>query len=82
MMRTETCGEFEVEGLLGHPPEIVEELRERLSDCAQMIPDPKRAGFYEVETRKLTYYVSVIPGSGKVLLLATWLTAKTTTTNA
>jgi hypothetical protein len=74
-MRTQTCGEFEVEDVVGHPAEMVEQLRERLSDCAKMVPDPKRAGFFEVETARLTYYVSVVPGSGKVLLLAAWPTA-------
>ena len=74
-MRMQTCGEYEVEDLLGHPAEMLEELRERLSDCAKMIPDPKRAGFYEVPSDELTYYIHVLPGSGKVLLLAAWPTA-------
>lgn len=81
-MRTQTCGQFEVEDVVGHPHEMVEDLRERLSDCAKMVPDPKRAGFYEVETAELTYYVSVVPGSGKVLLLAAWPTGKTATQTA
>ena len=71
-MRTQTCGQFEVEDVLGHPSEMVAELRQRLSDCAKMVPDPKRAGFYEVLAADWTYYVSVVPGSGKVLLLAAW----------
>ena len=71
-MRTQTCGQYDVEDVLGHPPEMVAELRERLADCARMVPDPKRAGFYEVLTADWTYYVSVVPGSGKVLLLAAW----------
>jgi len=78
-MRTQTCGQFEVEDLMGHSAEIVDGLREHLSDCARMVPDPKRAGFYEVQTAELTYYVSVVPGSGKVLLLAAWPTGKTAT---
>lgn len=75
-MRTSTCGEFEIEDVLGHPREMVEDLREQLSDCAKMIPDPKRAGFYEVPTAQLTYYITVTPGSGKVLLLAAWPTPR------
>jgi hypothetical protein len=74
-MRTQTCGEFEIEDLRGHSAEVVEELRERLSDCTKMTPDPKRAGFYEVQSNELTYYVHVVPGTGKVLLLAAWPSA-------
>jgi hypothetical protein len=72
MMRTQACGEVEIEDLMGHPPEMVEELRAELSDCARMTPDPKRAGFYEVQAAELTYYIHVIPSSRKVLLLAAW----------
>lgn len=71
-MCTITCGEFEIEDVRSHPFEMVEDLREHISECARMIPDPKRAGFYEVETACLTYYITIVPGSGKVLLLAAW----------
>ncbi|MGH9689210.1 MAG: hypothetical protein ACRD5K_19245 [Candidatus Acidiferrales bacterium] len=71
-MRTQTCGEYEIEDLLGHPAEMIEELRERLSENANIIPDPRRAGFYEVQSADSTYYIHVIPNSGKVLLLAAW----------
>lgn len=74
-MRTQTCGEYEIEDLLGHPAEMVEELRERLSESAKIIPDPRRTGFYEVQGADFTYYVHIIPSSGKVLLLAAWATA-------
>jgi hypothetical protein len=71
-MHTQACGEVEIEDLRGHTAETVAELRETLSDCATMIPDPKRAGFYEVQSVAATYYVHVSPLSGKILLLATW----------
>jgi 5,10-methenyltetrahydromethanopterin hydrogenase len=74
-MRTQTCGEIEIEDLLGHPEDVMEELRSGLSDGTRMVPDPKRTGFYEVQCEQLTYYVHVMPGSGKVLLLAAWPTA-------
>jgi hypothetical protein len=85
-MRTQTCGEFEIEDLLGHPPEMVEELRERLSELhadgragdsgsLRIAPDPKRPGFYEVRGAETTYYIHILPSSGKVLLLAAWLAA-------
>ncbi len=72
MTRTQACGEVEIEDLMGHPPEMVEQLRTELSDCAPMIPDPKRPGFYEVRTTERTYYIHIVPSSGKVLLLAAW----------
>lgn len=72
MTYAQTCRDFEIEDVLGHPPEMAEELRAGLSGGARMIPDPKRTGFYEVQCPQLTYYVHVIPGSGKILLLAVW----------
>ncbi len=71
-MGTLTCQAPEIEDLMRHPAGMVDDLRENLSDCAQMIPDPKRAGFYEVRGHQLTYYICVLPGSGKVFLLAAW----------
>jgi hypothetical protein len=81
MMCTPTCGQFEIEDLRNHPLGMVEDLREQMSECAKMTPDPKRAGFYEVEAAHVTYYVSIVPGSGKVLLLAAWPTGKTVPPN-
>lgn len=83
-MCTQTGEGFEIEDLLGHPVEMVEQLRGQLenfhanglhSHGSRMIPDSKRAGFYEVRTAEFTYYIHVVPGSGKVLLLAAWPTA-------
>ena len=73
MTPTQACG-VEIEDVLGHPAEMVEDLRAGLADGARMLADPKRAGFYEVRGGQLTYYVHVIPASGKVLLLAAWPT--------
>jgi len=80
-MCTPTCGEFEIVDLRAHPPGMVEDLREQMSECAKMSADPKRSGFYEVETADVTYYVSIVPGSGKVLLLAAWPTEKAVAAN-
>lgn len=89
-MRALICGEIQIEDVLGHPPEMVEELRTELSGnfsplstpmpsgapaCAQITPDPKRPGFYEVRMETFTYYIHVMPSSGKVLLLAAWPTS-------
>jgi hypothetical protein len=80
-MCTPTCREFEIEDLRSHPSEMVAVLREQISECIKMTPDPKRAGFYEVETANVIYYVSVVPGSGKVLLLAAWPSEKSVNAN-
>ncbi|MDE3111033.1 MAG: hypothetical protein KGL02_13980 [Acidobacteriota bacterium] len=84
-MHTQFCGGIEIEDLLGHPAEVVEELRAGLAggftcDGPQtgglapraIVADPKRAGFYEVQSGAFTYYIHVMPSSGKVLLLAAW----------
>jgi hypothetical protein len=66
--------EREIEDVRNHPVETVLMLRNLLADGAVVIPDPKRADFYEVESDSLVYYIHVSPVSGKVLLLATWPT--------
>lgn len=92
-MRALIDREIEIEDLLGHPADMVAELRAELSGnpsqsstlssppppagancCANMTPDPKRLGFYEVRAEMFTYYIHVMPSSGKVLLLAAWPT--------
>jgi hypothetical protein len=37
-------------------------------------PDPKRPGYYEVESGARVYYINISPHTGKILLLATWPT--------
>jgi len=64
--------EFQIEDLRNHPAEIVATLRSLLAGSAKISPDPKRSGFYEVESGSLVYYIHVSPVAGKILLLATW----------
>ena len=40
--------------------------------AVEWIADPKRNGFYEIESDAVVYYIHVSPVTGKVLLLATW----------
>jgi len=63
----------QIEDLRNHPAETVITLRDLLAGGATLIPDPKRGGFYEVESGSLVYYIHVSPVTGNVLLLATWL---------
>jgi len=70
-----TCcmtSEIQIENPRHHPPETVLALRDVLSGGATVVPDPKRRGFYEVQSDTLTYYVHISPVSGNILLLATW----------
>jgi hypothetical protein len=65
-------GKAQIEDLGNHPTETVAALRSLLAGGASTIADPKRRGFYEVESDSAVYYIHVSPVTGKVLLLATW----------
>ena len=64
--------EFEIEDVRRHPAETVNILHELLAAGAEMLPDPKRAGFYEINHESTVYYIHVSPVTGKIILLATW----------
>ena len=64
--------EVQIEDLRNHPIETVNMLRDLLLGGARVTPDPKRAGFYELEHSSTVYYIHVSPTTGKILLLATW----------
>ncbi len=64
--------EFEIEDLRNHPASAVNVLRDLLAGGAELIPDPKRAGFYELHDGSTVYYIHVSPTTGRVILLATW----------
>ncbi|MBZ5503262.1 MAG: hypothetical protein LAN59_13680 [Acidobacteriia bacterium] len=75
-MGTTRNTDIEIEDLRNHSAEIVATLRKLLAGGAAIHPDPKREGFYEVESGALTHYIHVSPVSGKILLLATWRRAE------
>lgn len=62
----------EIEDLRNHPSELVVTLRKLLAGGAKVTPDPKRMGFYEVESGTVVYYIYASPAMDKILLLATW----------
>ena len=68
------CGErkVQIEDPRNHSPEAVLTLKRLLACGAKVSPNPKRAGFYEVEGRSTVYYVYAPSLNGKVVLLATW----------
>jgi hypothetical protein len=67
--------EMEIEDLRNHSAETINVLRDLLLRGACARPDPKRAGFYELEHASTVYYIHVSPVTGKILLLATWPSA-------
>jgi hypothetical protein len=71
-MAANLSGNPQIEDLGNHPAETVAALRGLLARGANTIADPKRSGFYEVESNSVVYYIQVSPATGKVLLLATW----------
>ncbi len=71
-MRTAKDGNIQIEDLRNHPEEMVTTLRDLLAGGATIIPDPKRSGFYEIQSGSLVFYIYVSPASGKIVLLATW----------
>jgi hypothetical protein len=64
--------ELEIEDLRNHPVKTVDVLRDLLLGGAELMPDPKRAGFYELRHESTVYYIHVSPVTGKIILLATW----------
>lgn len=61
-----------IEDLGNHPADTLAALRSLLTGGASLTADPKRNGFFEVESESVVYYIHVSPVSGKVSLLATW----------
>jgi hypothetical protein len=64
--------EIKIEDLRNHPTELIVTLRKLLAGGAKVTPDPKRTGFYEVESGTVVYYIFASPTMDKILLLATW----------
>lgn len=64
--------DLEIEDLRNHPVRMVTILRKLLAGGARVEQDPKRPGFYEVESAAMVYYIHVSPVTGKILLLAMW----------
>jgi hypothetical protein len=71
-MVTTFNGGMQIEDLGNHTPSSVAALRSLLTSGANAIADPKRNGFFEIESESIVYYIHVSPVTGKVLLLATW----------
>jgi len=81
-MVTSVNSKAQIEDLGNHPTQTVVALRSLLAGGASAIADPKRTGFYEVESDSVVYYIHVSPATGKILLLATWQNEAVSTVEA
>jgi hypothetical protein len=61
-----------LEDLRNHSQEELNELRILLSVNAEMRPDPRRPGFFEVPGIDRVYYIFKYPNGSKILLLGVW----------
>jgi len=61
-----------LEDLRNHSQEEIAELRVLLNVNAEMRPDPRRPGFFEVTGIDRIYYIFKYPTGYKVLLLGVW----------
>ena len=61
-----------LEDLRNHSQEELAELRTLLSIGAELRPDPRRPGFFEVSGIDRVYYIFKYPSGSKVLLLGVW----------
>jgi len=61
-----------LEDLRNHSAEQIAELRALLSVGADMRPDPRRPGFFEVSGIDRVYYIFKYPNGSKILLLGVW----------
>jgi hypothetical protein len=63
---------IEIQDLGRHNAATVLNLSLLLAGPVQVVPDPKRKNFYDVDSGATVYYIYVAPVSKKIFLLATW----------
>jgi|HubBroStandDraft_2_1064218.scaffolds.fasta_scaffold2088245_2 hypothetical protein len=71
-MRMHFGDELQIEDQGNHAASAVISLGILLAGGANLTPDPKRQGFYEVGTDSTVYYIYVSPATGTIFLLAMW----------
>jgi|SRR5215469_3905384 len=71
-MRMNFGPKIEIRDLGNHPAVTVISLGFLLAKTVNVMPDPKRKGFYEVQGNSTIYYIWALPGGGTIFLLATW----------
>ncbi len=70
VLRLENMPKIEV--LRSYPSGTAERLSQLLALGATARPDPRREGFYEIESDSEVYYVHISPLNGRVLLIGVW----------
>jgi hypothetical protein len=65
-----------VDNLRNYIAEIIKGLEELLLSGGSAVPDPKRKGFYDLESHERTFCIHISSITGRVALLATWLRPK------
>lgn len=71
-MRMNFGKRLEIQDLGNHTAATVIALGILLAGEVNATPDPKRKGFYDVETDSNVYLIHVSPVTGTIYLLATW----------
>jgi hypothetical protein len=61
-----------VEALRSYPAGTLERLGQLLALGVTARPDPRREGFYEVESDTEVFYLHISPANGRVLLIGIW----------
>ena len=56
-----------------YPAKNIKELEQLLRCGVSASPDPKRKGFYDLETYERTFFIQISSITGRIVLLATWL---------
>ena len=66
-------GKLIIENLRHYPAELVEKLHRLLAQGVEAQPDPRRKGFYDLDSGTRVFFIHISPVSGNVILLASWL---------
>ena len=61
-----------IEALRSYPSGTADRLGRLLALGAPARPDPRREGFYEIESDSEVFYVHISPLNGRVLLIGIW----------
>ena len=64
--------EVAIENVNGYPEGIVGGLQAALRAGVEVAPDPKRPNFYVVYSEGHRYYIDVLSGGDRVILLGAW----------
>jgi hypothetical protein len=64
-----------IEDPRNYGPEVLNDLRNLLTEGASAQRDPRRENFYELENGESAFYIHISPVNGDIMLLARWLSS-------